>query len=511
MQTLQQIREQLRRVWLGMSLGGRVSFVVLTAICAAAIIGVGYWAAQPDYRVLFSELSAEDSGAITAKLQSQGIPFRLAVNGTTVLVPAAQMQQARVDLAVAGLPAGGAKGFEMLDGSPLTMTPFLQHVNYSRAMQAELAKTIMGIEPIAFARVHIVRPEPTPFVRDQKPTTASVVVKLKPGATLARHVAAGIVALVAGSVEGLTPDNVTVLDTSGRVLSEPRGSEIGAVASSNFEYRREVETYLATKAEEMLAQSLGPSRAIVRVTADINFKRVKEKREDIDPESRVVTREKSMNRKTTSPTAAVRGPAGTASNLAKQPAESSSSSSGSTEEESENSYDYSKTIQDLEQEVGNVERLTIAALVDLSGSSSDAAAEATAPMTVEQAEEVIKRAVGFKQGRDEIKVTDVKLPGAVPLAGVDAEWLATRRWENYIQIARHASLAIAALAALLLGRMVLKRLAPAPPQPDAGAAAPTRPAVLEQLSAEARNNPGGVARILEQWIEEAEVRRKAAA
>src|SRR5262249_12597305 len=159
-----------------------------------------------------------------------------------------------------------------------------------RAIQAELARTIMQIEPIESARVHIVRPEPTPFVRDQKPTTASVVVKLKPGATLNRSVAAGIVALVAGSVEGLTAEGVTILDTTGRVLSGPRGDKAGVIASLQLEHRRETEAYLASKAEEMLSHLLGPGRAIVRVTADINFKRVREKKEHIDPESRVVTR-----------------------------------------------------------------------------------------------------------------------------------------------------------------------------------------------------------------------------
>jgi flagellar M-ring protein FliF len=510
MRFLQTTLERLKRVWLDMTLPGQVGFVVMLVICVTAVSGVIYWAALPEYRVLFSELSADDSGAITAKLQSQGVPFRLAANGTTVLVPVERMQQARVDLAVAGLPSGGAKGFEMLDGSPLTMTPFLQHVNYNRAIQSEIAKSIMHLEPVAYARVHIVRPEPSPFIRDQKPTTGSVVLKLKPGATLGRNVAAGIVALVAGSVEGLTPDNVTVLDTSGRVLSEPRGSEVGAMATSNLEYRRDVESYLATKAEEMLAQSLGPARAIVRVTADINFRRVKEKREDIDPESRVVTREKSSNRKT-SPSGTSKQQPGAPNSPARPAAEAASTGNGSVEEELENSYDYSKTVRDLEQEVGNIERLTVAALVDLSGEGSGDSA-ATPVMSVDQAEEIVKRAVGFKQGRDEIKVTDVKLPGAAALTGLDSEWMETQRWQNYVNIARHASLAVAAIVALLLARMVLKRLQP--PAPDTSGAAPApsdQGRVLQKLSEMAQHDPTAVARILETWIDESEGRRKAAA
>lgn len=341
MRFFQQFAEQLRQVWLGTSVAGRLGFVVLTAVCAAAISGVGYWAAQPDYHQLFSGMSAEDAGAVTAKLHAKGIPFQLSAGGTTISVPAALVQQVRVDLAVAGLPAGGTKGYELLDESPLGVTPFLQHVNLGRAIQAELAKTIMQIEPVESARVHIVRPEPTPFVRDQKPTTASVVLKLKPGTTLSRSVAAGIVSLVASSVEGLSPDGVTIMDTTGRVLSGPKGDKAGAVASLQLEHRRETEAYLASKAEEMLSVLLGPGRAIVRVTADINFKRLREKREQIDPESRVVTRERTTQKKSTANSSA-RGAAGATSNNGKATTEPGSTGTGTQEEESENSYEFSK-------------------------------------------------------------------------------------------------------------------------------------------------------------------------
>ena len=225
MEFLQRYWQQARQVWLGMSLGRRVFFSVTAALSVAAVVGVGYWASQPDYRVLYSELSAEDAGAITAKLQTQGVSFRLAANGATIMVPAEQVQQLRLDLSVEGLPAKGGKGFELLDGNQIGTTPFGQHVNYMRALQAELAKTIMQIEPVAFARIHLAQPEQSPFIRERKPTTASVVLKIKPGKTLSRSTAVGIAALVARSVEGLTPDQVTLLDTNGHVLLDPKGDE----------------------------------------------------------------------------------------------------------------------------------------------------------------------------------------------------------------------------------------------------------------------------------------------
>jgi flagellar M-ring protein FliF len=368
----------------------------------------------------------------------------------------------------------------------------------------------MQLEPVAYARVHVVRPESTPFVRDQKPTTASVVLKLKPGATLGRNVAAGIVALVARSVEGLTPDNVTVLDTSGRVLSEQTTGEAAGLASSQLEYRREVETYLASKAEDMLAQMLGPGRAIVKVTADINFKRVKEKKENYDPDSRLATKEKVTNKKTTASTSA-RGPAGTASNLSKQPTDSGSSGTGMQEEETESEYVFSKTISDLEQPAGTIERLTVAAMVDLSAADADQSGQAAPAMTLKEAEEIVKRAVGFKPDRDEIKVSDVKLAGTATDSALDTEWLAAQRWQSYEKIARHSSLGIAALVALVLGRMVLKRLN-APSQAAAAVAdRPDRSRVLDQLATEAQQNPEAIARLLAAWLEESDERRKAAA
>src|SRR5581483_405310 len=156
MDPLRSITQQLRQVWQGLSGGQRVALVLAALIAVGLVLGVGYWASQPDFRVLYAGLSEEDAGAVIARLQNQGISYRLAAGGTTVLVPAEKVQQARVELAVEGLPAKGGKGFELFDQSPLGMTPFTQHVNYLRALQAELSKTIMQIEPVVYARVHVV-------------------------------------------------------------------------------------------------------------------------------------------------------------------------------------------------------------------------------------------------------------------------------------------------------------------------------------------------------------------
>ncbi len=177
---LRKLGLQLTQLWTGLTPARQVGLAMGVFIALAVAGSIWYWAAQTEYGVLFAGLAPEDAGAITAKLQTLGVPYRLSNGGTTVLVPAEQVHQKRIEMAVDGLPAKGGKGFELFDSSPFGMTPFNQHVNYMRALQSELAKTISQIDPVVSARVHIVQPDSSPFIRDQKPTTASVMLRLRP-------------------------------------------------------------------------------------------------------------------------------------------------------------------------------------------------------------------------------------------------------------------------------------------------------------------------------------------
>jgi flagellar M-ring protein FliF len=495
------LSQQFRQVWQGMSPGRRVAMAVVGLVTTATVLGVAYWAAQPDYRVLFSGLAPEDASAITTKLQAQGVSFRLSSGGTSVLVPAEQLQQVRVDMAGDGLPVKGGKGFELFDQSPLGMTPFTQHVNYIRAMQAELARTIMSIDPIVFARVHIVKPDPSPFIRDQKPTTASVVVRLKPGTSLSRHVSNGVVALVARSVEGLTRENVTIVDDHGKLLSEEHNPETGMIGS-HMDYRRELEKYLSAQAESVLAPVMGTGKALVRVTADINFQRHKEKKETYQPDGRVPTMEKLTTSKATSgPGNQARGPTGTASNLGKPPAPATTAPANNVEETTETNYVVSKVTQEFEDKVGSIERLTIAALVDLSGGE-----KGEPRMSMSDVQDIIKQAVGFKTGRDDIKVTNVKLPGAPTLPSTDDEVEKVQFLHTLVTLVKNASLGIAALAGLIMVWMVLRRL-----KPRRVEAPSERSAVLERLATTAQQDPQAIARVLTHWLEQSERPRRQAA
>lgn len=506
MDFFQQLTQQLRHIWDGMS-GPRRALAIAAALgTVLACAGVGWWATRTDYQVLFAGLAVEDAGAITGRLQAKGVPYNLTAGGTTILVPADRVQHLRVELAVDGLPAKGGKGFGWFDQSSFGMTPFTQHVTFVRALQEELAKTIMQIDPVVHARVHISRPEPSPFVREQKPTTASVVLKLRPGAMLNRNISTGIIALVARSVEGLARENVTLVDANGHVLSEERGPEAGA-ASAQMEYRRELEQYLASKAEGMLAQVLGPGRAIVRVTAELNHRTQRQRRETYEPEGRVATTEKIVTTKATTNGSSKGSSPGAAGNLPRGPVTGSgpASSSNNVEESVQTDFAVSKVVQELEDKAGSIERLTIAAVVDLNPANGKGKAEAA--LTLADAQDIIKKAVGFKTDRDEIKVSQARLADTTtePPAETtppEAGWDRALPWVGSI------SLAATALVVVILGAMVAYRWLTARKQVAADAAAaavvpPTEDVIsLQRLAEVLQSNPEALAKVLENWLDQ---------
>jgi flagellar M-ring protein FliF len=490
METLRRFWQQLRQYWSGLSLTRRVLIITATAGVVAALVLVAYLSQTSTYRPLFTDLPPEEIAAIRARLSSANIPYRLIQGGTGIEVPEHRFAEARVTLAAEGLPRSGGKGYELFDETSLVATPFVQSVNYQRALQAELARAIMQLEPVRAARVLIARPEPTPFVRDQRPPTASVVITLKPGASLSRSMALSIVSLVARSVEGLKPENVTVVDSTGRLLSDPHMGEREELPTPQLEYRRELENYLSTKAEQLLAQHLGPGRAIVRVSADINFQKVKERRETYYPDERAVGAERLTTIRSTGTTA--RGIAGATSNVVRAgapPAPPGTAGGTSSEEVIQTDYLVSRSIRDLEDGRGAITRLTVAALVDLTPT-----AEGQTVISLQDAEEIIKQAVGFRPGRDEVKLTNVRLLGGPVGPEVDEELLQLQRWQMYVSLARNISLAVAVVLTVALVPLLLwRRRAPAPTAPTPEQ---RRQEDIQRLTELARTNPERVAAVL---------------
>ncbi len=484
MDLLRGLGTQLQALWGQMTPTWRAVVGVAAALCVAAIGWLLFVLMRTTYEPVLANASPEEVNAAAARLQARGIAYRLDAGGAMLSVPSERLVAARVELS--GSAGAAGKGFELFDDSPLGMTPFIANMNYIRALQAELARSISQIEPVAQARVHIVLPEPSPFLREQKPTTASVVLKLKTGGRLNRSSADAIVALVSRAVSGLTPDNVTVVDTRGRLLTEARSADERAT-SGQLDYRRQLEAYLASKAEDILRQHLGVHRVAVRVAADVNFQHVKETTTTFNPEGKVVQTEKLVTEKSGG-SSQPKGVAGTGSNLSRASASSSGAGGGKQSETTQTDYALSKTSREMENKLSGINRLTVAALVDLGGG------EEGKKLSLADAQDLVKRAIGFKEGRDEIKVTDVGLGGG---AAAPEETPPGAKLEDVLSIIRTGCLVmgllLAAVVVILAWRWLSGRAAPAE-APTAPAASPSRD--VEDFQNIARTDPERAARIL---------------
>ena len=270
--------------------------VAVTSIASATLMGIVLlivWTNRIDYQPLYFNLSMEDAGMVVEELKDQKVPFRLSANGRTVMVPSDRVYDLRLDMASRGVPSGGGVGFEIFDRTDLGTTEFVQKLNYQRALQGELARTINQFAEVEQSRVHITLPEKTIFLEDEQQPTASVVVKLRRrGALKEKHVQ-GIVHLVAGSVEGLNPENITVVDVDGNVLSAGASddSKLVGLTGNQQEFQREVEEDLEKRVQTMLEKVVGVGKAIVRVSASLDFKQEEKTEEIFDPDSAVIRSE----------------------------------------------------------------------------------------------------------------------------------------------------------------------------------------------------------------------------
>lgn len=475
MDPLQRLLTQLRTFWSGLGTARKVALVGITLLVFAALATYSVLSATTgtNYVPVFSDqaIPIEEVQAARTKLTAQSIDSKISEDGT-LKVPLEKRPLARVILAADGIPSRGGKGYEIFDETSLGSTPFVQNVNYQRALQAELARSIMQLEPVQTARVLIAKPESTPFIRERRATTASVVVKLKPGAKLDAAAASNIVSLVARSVDGLLPEHVTVVDSSGRLLSDPRAGDRDGLPAAQIQYRDEVERHLAAKAEELLTSHLGRGRAIVKVSADINFQKVREQQVSYPSDGKVTAAERSTNIQTTA-AARAGGVAGARSNLPPGGAGVTSAGGAGTSKEEvlQTDYSLSKTTRDVENDRAALQRINVAAIIDLT--PSEDAAPGGPTMTVAEAEEIIKQAVGYSAARgDQIKVSNARLGSAVtpPLEAADDEAARFQRLQNYVSLTRNISFAVAVVLATALIPLVLLRRRPRPAPPPEPAA-----------------------------------------
>ncbi len=372
---------------------GGLSFnqrILLGAMATAGVISIAvftFWLQKEETAVLFTNLSPEDAAVAIEELAKQDVMAELTNGGTTIMVPRKAVHRLRVDLAGKGVPSSGTVGFEIFDGKQYGLTEFLQNVNFKRALEGELTKSIESLQGIQSARVHLVLPKPSIFKKLDSPATASVVLQLGRGARLQDARINGIQSLVAGSVENLAIEQVTVIDQYGKVLSQKiKDGETGR-SESQLALRKEVEGYLALKAGTMLDRVLGPGRSIVQVDATLNFEKISSERELYDPQNTVVRSE--VRNETTDPV------------------------TGGSDENSTTNYEINRTVEHIVGETGGVKRLSVAVFVDGHyEADQDDVAPLYLPLTEEevtQLRRIVQTAVGLDASRgDQIEMVNMQ-------------------------------------------------------------------------------------------------------
>lgn len=367
------------------------------------------WMQRADYQVLYSQLSEEDAGLIIQKLNEQRIPYK--AEAGKISVPADKVYEVRLNLAGQGLPHGGGVGFELFDKTSFTMTDFVQKLNYRRALQGELARTIRSLSEVEQCRVHIAVPEKSLFVKDAERPKASVLVQLKQGRTLSQGQVQGIMHLVASSVEGLNAKDVAVVDNHGEMLTA-HSDGAARVSSSQLEYQRNVEKDLENRIVGILEPVVGKGKVRVKVATEIDFTQTQKTEERYDPDSQVARSEQKTLEKTVN--GARGGVPGVSSNLPGKAATPAASSQGQTEKKSETiNYEISRVTSHIIGAAGEIKRQSVVVLVDGTYNAPQGSKEKTyVPRTEEQMnqmEEMAKKAVGFRQDRgDEVRVVNMQ-------------------------------------------------------------------------------------------------------
>jgi len=502
--------------------------VVATLLAFAALIML---ANRTEYRPLFTNLSSEDAGEIVKKLKDAKTPYQITPDGKGVLVPSDKVYELRLTLASEGLPQGGGVGFEIFDRKNFGMTEFVQKLNYQRALQGELARTISQISGVEQARVHLVIPEKSLFKEAEKPATASIVLRMKGNKSLRDAEVQGVVHLVASSIEGMNADNITVLDSRGKILSkgDGAGDATAKMTGTMLETQRAYERSLEDRLQTLLDRVVGGGKTVARATATFDFKQVERVEEKFDPETIAVRSEQRSEEKAGGTTIAT-GVPGVQTNLGRNtPGAAGNTASGGSRNDETLNYEVSRSTSRTIEPVGTLSKVSVAILVDgkyeapaavKEGESAKPKYIPRSPEELLQIEALVKGAIGFNAERgDQLSIQNIPFQDPEDAAGL-AE--APKWWSNPFFLALFKNLLIG-LGFVALMLFVIKPLINTlrisrPPRLDI--LETMAPDVQEKLSAseraqlaaqmqeqqdlmeKAKTNPYQVAQILQNWLTE---------
>jgi flagellar M-ring protein FliF len=456
MDTLNPVLAPVLRVWRGLSRGQQMGLAAVVLALGGLLVIVSTVGHGPDSAIAFSGLSNDDEAAIVQKLKDAKIPYELQ-DGGTIRVPSGQVQEAR--LATAGMGLGGkpatGSGFELFNQPSFGQTEFTQKVNYQRALENELARSIDQMDAVDTARVHLVIPEQTLFSSQQQPTTASVMLKLKPGKRLDTAQARSISNLVAGSVEGLKPQNLTIVDVNGTTLTPDDGvGSTTGLSNKQLDAQRGYESATERNLQAMLDNVLGPGKATVRVSAVMNWDQIEQTNETYtpgDPTQTPVLTNHTIT-ETSNGGAAAGGVPGAASNNASVPTyQGGNGSTGATSKtDTETTYQLNKSVQKTVRAPGAVTRLSVSVMLDDDPNNPNAT-------LVQSVQNAVNAAAGIDATRGDV-LTVTSLPfNRQEIASAQAEMDQAAQKQQLMDYLHLAALAVGPLLMLVVLFFLLRR------------------------------------------------------
>jgi flagellar M-ring protein FliF len=379
-----------------LSIQQRLMLGGISAVAVVLLLFILFAFNEPTYTTLYSNLAQEEASEVVNYLTSQSIPYKLENGGNTISVSKVDVYEVRLALAGKGIPSSGMIGYEIFDKNTIGMSEFMQKINFKRALEGEISRTIIQQDGIENARVHIVTPEKAVFKNEQRDATASVVVKLRSGYLLPQASIMAITNLVASSVEGLDPSHVTIIDNKGRLLSKkPEDSELAINSGKQYEIKSSIEKYLANKAQTILDKIVGYDNSDVKVNVDLDFKQIEKTLETIDPESQIAISEQTSKNSSSG--------------------KSLSDSNAVFTESTTTNYELSKTIEHMIEGSGNIQRITVAAVINgvtkevQNGETTELINEPRSEEQLQQLELLLRQSVGIDDTRNDV-ISIVSIP-----------------------------------------------------------------------------------------------------
>jgi len=393
--------DQLRKLISGLSLIQRISIVAVAALVIAGLVMFSHYRHEEDFHPLYTGMAPEDAATVVQKLKESAVEYRLLDNGGTVAVPSAKLAESRLALAAAGLPKSGRIGFELFDKNNFGATEFVEHINYKRALEGELERSVMSLAEVEQARVHLTLPKESVFLDQQEPAKASVMVKLRAGAQISPQNIAAVTNLVASAVEGLSPEAVSLVDMEGNLLSKPRktaaadGSEITA---ESLEVRQQIEKALVTKISATLEPLLGANRFRAGASVDCDLTSGEQQEETLDPSKSVMLSSQKTEEGADHPVSG--GVPGTASNLPNPP-NPQNKTTGVSRRTENITYQTSRTVRTTRIPQGVVRRMSLAVLVDqaVQWDGGKKVLVPPAPETLKTIHDLVAGVTGFNEER----------------------------------------------------------------------------------------------------------------